>query len=288
MGAPAGYCTNSNANVLLAHGDDTAAGRCCRVVRGISEESTTEIELYNTGLRELMIIFDWDDTLICSTQIKAHRHPSPQEMRMLEEAAIRLLQMSLALGKTTIVTNANLCWVHATASLFMPAVLPVLNLIEVLSARQVYEPKFPGDASAWKMQAFRDLVTMQVENGMRGSNSARSTSRSLDTSESARGHLPKDQGYTGLNLIVLGDSMAEIQAGRSAVDGCGHSESIVKTVKFKEMPTALELEAQLRLVTRHLRGLVAEEKSGSKTLVHGSLTGWSIRDAGKSSLLNLF
>ncbi|CAK0847568.1 unnamed protein product [Prorocentrum cordatum] len=69
-----------------------------------------------------------------------------------EELRESVLNIALGLGKTVIVTNANMCWVRATANLFIPSVVPMLKLIDVMSARQSYERQWPGDPGAWKKQ----------------------------------------------------------------------------------------------------------------------------------------
>jgi len=257
-------------------------GTCCKTVTGC-EESLFEVDRVETFVedtaRQLHIIFDWDDTLMCSSEVKAHRNPSAEEMRLLEEAVDRCLRTAIKLGKTTIVTNANLCWVRATAGLFMPSILPLLEVIDIVSARQEYEAEWPGNPTAWKREAFKDLVCPDSRP------SSQVLSAGLDfvediTSVPSTGSNASNAS-SPVNLVVLGDSTAEIQAGKSAVQSLNDSESIVKTVKFKETPTVADLLGQLQTVTRDLRNLAAEQKSISKQLVHGSLSGWSLCDEGR-------
>jgi len=91
--------------------------------------------------RDAVIIFDWDDTLMCSSAIKESPPPSDQELLQLGEVVSRVLRKAIELGRTAIVTNANLVWVQSSASLFLPAVLPLLQFVQVLSARQSYQKK---------------------------------------------------------------------------------------------------------------------------------------------------
>lgn len=254
----------------------------CKMVTGC-EESVFEIDRVEMcGLdttRDTQIIFDWDDTLMCSSEVKAHRNPGPEEMRQLEDAVACVLRTALKLGKTIIVTNANLCWVRATASLFMPSIVPLLQLIDVVSARQNYEGQWPGNPSAWKRETFRDIVCCDSK-----SCSSTSCIGQHDTKDACSPATASDL-FCPVNLVVLGDSCAEIQAGKSAVESLGDPESILKTVKFKEIPSVADLLGQLHTVARDLQHIVHEEKSVNKQLVHGSLSGWSLCDENCLSVL---
>jgi len=256
----------NSAALLAAFPEEAASGRCCSGARqGFSRENSLHDLPFVDQPREPMIIFDWDDTLMCSSEIKAHNNVDPQELKELEDVVLCVLKTAMSLGKTTIVTNANMCWVRATANLFMPSVLDVLQFVEVMSARQTYERKWPNNPHAWKNQAFRDIIG--------GTKKIAEDLGCVETCISEGG---------GVNLIVLGDSPAEIQAGHAAAQG---HDDIVKTVKFKELPTVKDLLGQLRAVVRSLEQVVAEEKTVNKQLVHGSLSGWSVRDCGAAATL---
>lgn len=217
----------------------------------------------NPNPRTATIIFDWDDTLMCSSAIKARQDPDPAEVMQLAEAVESVLRLAMELGRTAIVTNANLNWVRTTAGIFMPAVVPLLDAIELVSARQSYGRRCPGDHSAWKRLAFRDVVSGKPSS---------QRSKEPTTGSRARG---------GVNLVVVGDSSAEIQAGRSLVHGHQSGEAIVKTVKLKEAPSVGELRGQLQALARSLRRIVIEDRSASKLVVRGgtSTCGWSVQDA---------
>jgi hypothetical protein len=245
--------------------------QCCAAVRDNSVDECDASPCARS--RSPLIVFDWDDTLMCSSDIKAHKNPSPEDMRLLERSVQEVLSLSLGLGKTIIVTNANLCWVRATANLFMPAVVPLLKLIDVMSARQRYEERWPGDPGAWKKQAFLDLVgDYHAKKGAYGQDVA---------TEQQEG-----SGKTTVNLVVLGDSHAEIQAGRSAMRD--KRDGVVKTIKFKEAPTTEEMIGQLKAVSTGLHEVVAQEQGVSKQLVRGSISStWSMTDTAGASWLSL-
>ena len=69
---------------------------------------------------ETVIIFDWDDTILCTSFINPtgvfnpNQKISPQvykQMKILEVAAKKVLEMSVNFGITYIITNAGEGWV---------------------------------------------------------------------------------------------------------------------------------------------------------------------------------
>jgi len=188
-----------------------------------------------------VIIFDWDDTLLCSSAINMSEW-SFQELEELQAAAESILRTSMGLGETWIVTNGNRTWVQDSARRFLPRLLPLISELTVVSARALYETTYPGDPFMWKRAAFKHLLTE-------------------DRRVSAD---------VGLNLVALGDQLPEIEAAHFVVKSLG-SPSQAKTVKFKEAPTVPELVGQLGRAERALRKLVAETGSGSRGLIRQPL-----------------
>lgn len=193
---------------------------------------------------DTLIIFDWDDTLLCSSAINAQAW-SQSQLDQLETLVESILQMAMTLGETMIVTNGNGTWVKDSCRRFFPNLELTLDRMQVISARACYEKSFPGDPYAWKRQAFREILAHRRQEGYHGS---------------------------GVNLVVLGDSPAEIQAARQATKVLS-GRSIVKTVKFKEAPSANELLGQLRRVKQELAGIVMECSSLSRSLSQRSFPG---------------
>lgn len=187
---------------------------------------------------DTVIIFDWDDTLLCSSAIN-NQQWSPQQLQQLERAVETILQTAMRLGETMIVTNGNSTWVQDSTRRFFPGLQPTLDRLMVMSARASYESSYPGDPFSWKRQAFKEILARRRQEG----------------------------GYVGgVNLIVLGDSPAEIEAAQTATKVL-YGKSVVKTVKFKEAPSVNELLGQLRRVLQELGNIVQEERSGNKGLV---------------------
>lgn len=189
---------------------------------------------FGSPQRAALIIWDWDDTLMCSTAINSGRlaaGSAPQLEVLLEES----LMNSMALGETLIVTNADDLWVFESTRRFAPRVLSLLSQLPIISARRRQEANFPGDVFAWKRETFREILTN------------RNTTH-------------------GLNLVVLGDSPSEIEAAQTATYGLGIHPLLIKTVKFKEAPTCEELCDQQRLVLQDLSSIVHEEQDSNRNL----------------------
>lgn len=171
-----------------------------------------------------VIIFDWDDTLLCTSSLSQARGPASRHLMVrLEGAARKLLEMSLGLGHTFIITNAQEGWVEESASLYMPSLLPILKKFTVISARSAHEAECGGDVSQWKKRAFLEL-------GRR---------------------LPPTPVT---NLVSVGDSNFELEAARLL--GEQFAGSLIKTVKLQERPSAEELVKELELLTTKFQVIV--------------------------------
>jgi len=184
-----------------------------------------------------LIIFDWDDTLLCSSAI-GQAQWNLDQLRQLEEIVEMILQFSMELGETMIVTNGNAAWVQESAHRFLPGPVPLLERIVVMSARAMFEDAYPGDPFSWKRQAFKHIMKCRRA---------------------------KHPHVTGVNFIVLGDSPAEMEAAHSAAK-VYTEQSFVKTVKFRETPSVTQLLGELQRVSQDLGDIVREECSSSREL----------------------
>ena len=173
-----------------------------------------------------LIIFDWDDTLLCTSYLSPNGvfsseddediHPKTKEkLLILDNTVYELLSQALTLGDTYIVTNSEPGWVEFSAKRFYPKSETLLKKIKIVSARGEYEKKFPGNNKQWKIQAFLEMLKL------------------VDTNLVA-------------NLICLGDSTIEMEAAH--ILASKFTQAFIKTVKFKEVPRPNELNKQLRIV----------------------------------------
>lgn len=195
-------------------------------IKKLEASRATIPQLSRPKQAQTVTIFDWDDTLLCTTHLEMlqRQHGSiPAQVReslaSLEKVVQSLLQQATAVGKVFIITNASDGWVQHSATMCLPGLAPYLEQIDIISARAGYEAAFPGDSHAWKMHAF-----LQVQNKL---------------------HL---EAVT--NLVSVGDSHIEMDAVHLL--GRSFAHALVKTVKLWERPTPYELQKQLEVVADKL------------------------------------
>jgi len=192
-------------------------------------ENNRNSSIHTSCGRPTLFIFDWDDTLLCSSAVRKHVW-AVEELEELEKTAETILRTAMSLGETMVVTNGNRTWVQDSARRYLPGLLPLLSQLRVVSARALCEDQFPGDPFMWKQAGFEYLLTQQR------------------------------QFTDGVNLIALGDQYPEIDAAKHVtrvIGGC----SIVKTVKLHEAPTVSQLLGQLRSLEPVLSDLALEKES---------------------------
>jgi len=184
---------------------------------------------------QTVIIFDWDDTLLCTSYLnfRGDADLQPAVVRHLEDiqrAGKKLLELAMRLGRTFIITNAMNGWVQYSAAKWIPEVLDVLQnqKVRVISARTNHEPQYPGEVGQWKIQAF-----LEVQKDL------------------------NSQIIT--NLISLGDSNFEMDAVH--VMGKEFAQALVKTIKFRENPSPEELLKQLELVAQKFERIVENARN---------------------------
>ena len=171
-----------------------------------------------------IIIFDWDDTLLPTSFLtpggvfnENMKIPKieVEKLLKLEQAVLKLLTEAVEKGNVYIITNAGDGWVEYSAKRFYPSIMPILEKIQIISARGQYEKIFPGNSRQWKIEAFLNLQ--------------KSLNITLVT-----------------NIICIGDSLFEMEAGR--ILASRFTEAFIKTIKFREAPKLDELLKQLKLV----------------------------------------
>lgn len=184
-----------------------------------------------------IIIFDWDDTLLCTTfltpngifydNLKIDKRDL-EKITKLESLTYDILKTSIDCGDTFIVTNAAPGWVEYSTRRFYPKVYPLLSKLNILSARGEFEKKFPGDSRQWKILTFLRLLKIMDTN--------------LIT-----------------NFICLGDSLIEMEAAH--IFASKFSKIYIKTVKFRENPSPEELFKQLQLINGQFHSIYSAVKN---------------------------
>jgi len=191
------------------------------------EKKSTHNKSVGSKAHNSIIIFDWDDTLLCTTYLKISgiidieddklsiSSDVKEKLNNLDKTVTQILTEAINLSDTYIITNSEPGWVEYSAKRFYPETFKLLSSIKIVSARGEFEKRFPGDNKQWKVQAFLDML--------------KTVNINLVT-----------------NLICLGDSSIEMEAAH--ILASKFSQAFIKTVKFKESPKPSELNKQLKMV----------------------------------------
>ena len=184
-----------------------------------------------------LIIFDWDDTLLCTTFLSNNnydfesilKNPNYHDLLFkLEDKVFEILSLGIQKGETYIITNAEKNWVEYTSQIFFPSILNILPNIKIISAREENKNNFPNEKKMWKINSFINAF------------------RKYD--------------YEGIiNIISIGDSFFEVMA--SKLLNTKFCNSFIKTVQFIHTSKIEELISQMELVINKFDFIVNSPKN---------------------------
>ena len=175
-----------------------------------------------------IFIFDWDDTFFFTSSFLEEDNLNKalfnklskiqkKKIELIEFYVNSVLTKALSKGSVFIITNSSEGWVEASTKLFYPNLVPLLDKINIISARSLYEKKYPKNKEMWKINAFLDIQSTY----------------NFDKNKLT-------------NIICIGDDKNEIEAGKLLSKT--FRNSIIKTIKFQEGPKIDELIKQLKLI----------------------------------------
>jgi len=207
---------------------DAACKHKCRLsyLRALSYKKVWIPHALQPPRQQTLIIFDWDDTLLSRRCVSAYQKINRACCRGLASAAKRLLELAQKLGQTIIVTNGAEGWVEESARRHLPDIVPMLDLMTVISARSKFQSSHP--LTQWKKKVFNELQKQLSP-------------------------------QTITNFISIGDSNFERDAAHMI--RATFANAIVKTVKLVEMPSPEELLWQQEVVLAKLPNIVNDGKS---------------------------
>eukprot|EP00188_Purpureofilum_apyrenoidigerum_P004560 Plantae.Rhodophyta-Purpureofilum_apyrenoidigerum.ctg5236.p1 GENE.Plantae.Rhodophyta-Purpureofilum_apyrenoidigerum.ctg5236~~Plantae.Rhodophyta-Purpureofilum_apyrenoidigerum.ctg5236.p1 ORF type:complete len:229 (+),score=45.64 Plantae.Rhodophyta-Purpureofilum_apyrenoidigerum.ctg5236:88-774(+) len=176
-----------------------------------------------------VFVFDWDDTLIATTQLIARGVMSGffrSQLELADAHVCELLKAAAVLGDIVVVTNAYQSWVELSARKYLPTTWKMLKSqnVTIVSARDRYESMSPSNPATWKIHAFKNDMNKLLTPG------------------------------SECNLLVVGDSMTDLIAAQEAFGSV--KTMCLKMVKFLDSPTMCELISQLKSLRENLEYLV--------------------------------
>ena len=178
----------------------------------------------NKPKNNTLIIFDWDDTLLCTSFLSNYNFDIEEVLKnnnnyellyKLEKKIFEILSLSIQKGETYIITNAEKGWVEYTSKIFFPSLMMLLKHIKIISAREENKNTFPNDIRMWKINSFNNAF------------------QQIDSDNI-------------INIISVGDSFFEVVA--SKLLNTHFYNSFIKTVQFIQSNKIAELIDQIELV----------------------------------------
>lgn len=197
----------------------------------------------------IVIIFDYDDTLICSSSLCKHGQPGflfndsidnniTTELIELELQAIKVLSSSLQYGEVIIITNANNHWISFTLTTFFPLLCSFIaeKNIPFLSAHELFAFQSPNNPLLWKINCFQQILTSFHSN------------------------------QTISHLISIGDGLYEKIACQTIAS---HYSIPWNVIQFISSPSITQLTKQLSLLLSYIQSVLHLKSN----LNHFSLNG---------------
>lgn len=153
-----------------------------------------------------------------------------KQINDLQAKIYSILSKALKMGDVYIISNASFSWINFSAQVFFPDVYKSLfSKIKIVSNRDLYEKSL--DPLMWKIESFNEIAEIY-----------------------------KDSKVT--NLLIIGDSELEINAGKEMIKKFNHQKHLyLKTIKFKANPSISLLRNQLELLIEQIDPVFKKIKS---------------------------
>jgi hypothetical protein len=182
-----------------------------------------------------LFFFDWDDTLMCTSFIfpsgillDKYTEKDKENLKKLDLSVKNILTKTIELGDVYLISNAAPGWIEFSSNKFYPNSVELLKKVKIISARGLFEKKYPGDMKQWKVKAFLKIFEQ----------------------------LNPKLLY---NIICFGDSIMELEA--SHVLASKLLNVYIKTIKFKQSPKPIEITKQLNLILKQFNNIYGSVKN---------------------------
>jgi len=186
-----------------------------------------------------LIILDWDDTLFPTSWVIKNDinllnfNTINKHIDFFNELDVLLhniLSTFLKYGEVVIVTNAMKKWVYISSNLIPNTKELINNKIPIISARDLYQNKFPDRNELWKEHTFKELIF-------------------------------KHAGKKILNIISIGDAEYEFYAIINFYKKYADNNTLFKTIRFKQLSTYDILIDQLKTLNKGILNIIEMKKN---------------------------
>ena len=150
--------------------------------------------------------------------------------KSIEYYVEEILNKALDNGTVLIITNSSEGWVEYCIFSYYRNLIPLLNKLNIISSRALYEKEYSGEPLKWKIKSFIDLKEKF------------NFEKCLLT-----------------NIICIGDDNYEIIAAKKLAEN--FNNCLIKTIKLREEPNLIELIKQLILINEQLLRVYSYHKS---------------------------
>ena len=193
----------------------------------------SSLNLQDLSPKNNLIIFDWDDTLLCSTFLcdsPQITEENKKEIKDLEANVIKLLNKCIIHADVYIITNSEDGWVKESTNLYYPNLEKegLLDQLKIISSKSKYSYKFPSHPKYWKILAFNDIL------------------ENYDTTNET-------------NIISIGDNFNDLKASKNLAKK--FPNSYLKAIKFKEFPKISEMIKENELVINQFDYIFKSKKN---------------------------
>lgn len=194
----------------------------------------------NINKYKTLIILDWDDTLFPTSWIvkndinladKKTQNQYIVFFSQLDTVLYKILVKLLKYGKVFIITNAVIKWVITSSTILPNTQKLISNNITILSAREMFQNKYPDKMYLWKKLAFKQLIdNFFLE-------------------------------YQYQNIISIGDAEHEFNATIDLYDkNSVVKHKLLKTIRFKKDPSFESLIDQLEVLDKNAHNILVNVK----------------------------
>jgi len=189
-----------------------------------------------------LIIYDVDDSLVATSWIvknnidinnPAYKNKYIRLFRELDELLFKLFTKILKYENTKVVfvTNATKLWVYIWLEILPNTKEIIEKKVEIISARDLYKTKYPGDGFIWKRLTFKNIVMNYFMN--------------------KKGNQ---------NIISIGDAFFEHQATVNLYKEFKNKIRLLKPIKMIQSPDYDEILDQLRVLYNNFNAIYTSKR----------------------------